>query len=117
MRTRQMLHSLRYRLLLAMSIVVLVAVGTVGVVTSRSTTSAFTRYVESDVMRTRAVMAELLDSYTQEQDPAQLQQLTEKLAGASGERIVVTDAAGKVIADSGGHLVGETLSLPKPTGT
>lgn len=111
-----MLHSLRYRLLLAMSIVVLVAVGTVGIVTSRSTTSAFTRYVERDLERTRTVMAELLDSYEQGQDPAQLQELAEKLGGASSERIVVTDAGGNVIADSGGQLVGETLELPGPAG-
>jgi signal transduction histidine kinase len=111
-----MLHSLRYRLLLAMSIVVLVAVGTVGIVTSRSTTTAFTRYVEGDFARTRVVMAELLDSYKQGQSTDQLQELAEKLAGAAGERIVVTDPEGKVIAASDKQLVGETLDLAAPPG-
>ncbi|HET9496672.1 MAG TPA: ATP-binding protein [Chloroflexia bacterium] len=111
-----MLHSLRYRLLLAMSIVVLVSVGTVGIVTSRSTTSAFTRYVERDFERTRTVMAELLDSYKQGQSPEQLQELAEKLSDAAGERIVVANPEGKVIADSGKELVGETLDVAPPPG-
>jgi signal transduction histidine kinase len=106
------LHSLRIRLLLAMSLVVLVAVGSVAFFTSRSTQDRFQTYVRSDIARDQLVASQLISGYNGDPSPASLQTLVEKLAGTSGERTVVAGNTGKIIADSGHTLVGQTLDLP-----
>jgi signal transduction histidine kinase len=108
------LHSIRVRLLLAMSLVVLVAVGSVAFFTSRSTQDRFQTYVRSDIARDQLVASQLIAGYKGDSSPASLQTLVEKLAGTSGERTVVAGNTGRIIADSGHTLVGQTLDLPPP---
>lgn len=107
-----MLHSLRFRLLLTMSIVVLAAVGTLALLTSRSTTDQFESYVTRDIEKRQRIVSELLDAYKENVSPERMQALVEQLAQSSGERLVVADNAGKVLIDSGGEMVGETLQWP-----
>ncbi len=107
-----MLHSLRVRLLLTMSIVVLVAVGTIAFFTSNSTSSEFRRYVENDIARNRRLVYDLFTSYKGDRSPENLQRLVDGLADTSGERLVVADSTGQVLADSGGIMVGEHLEWP-----
>lgn len=111
------LHSLRVRLLLTMSLVVLVAMGAVAFFTSRSTRDQFQMYVRTDMERDQRVVSELLSQYKGDSSPESLQALVENLAGTSSERIVVADGEGKILADSAHTLIGETLQLPVPMRT
>ena len=108
------MHSLRFRLLMTLVVVVVVAVGTVAVFTSRSTTSQFQRYVARDIERDQRVLEAVLQSYQEGEDRQNVQALVKKMARAAGDRIVVVDNTGRVIADSADQLVGQTLPLPMP---
>lgn len=107
-----MLHSLRFRLLLTMSVVVLVAVGAVALFSSRSTTNEFERYVQDGIVRNQRIISELLKEFKGDTSPESLQALVDKLAANSGERLVVADSQGKVVADSARQMVGQQLDFP-----
>jgi signal transduction histidine kinase len=107
-----MFNSLRFRLLLTMSIVVLVAVGTVAIFTSRSTTDQFQRYVTTDIQRNQQLVSQFLTSYQGNPTIENLTTLVKKLADTSSERIVVLEGDGKVLIDTEGTLVGQTLEWP-----
>jgi signal transduction histidine kinase len=111
-----MLHSLRVRLLLTLIGVVLVAVATLAVFTNWSTTTEFRDYVAQDSLRTGRIMETLLQAAPGPQDPRALNDLAHQLADASGDRILIADGGGTVLADSGGDLIGKALpwSLPLP---
>ena len=55
-----MFNSLRVRLLLTMSVVALVAVGSIALLTSRSTTDQFQRYVATDIQRNQQLVSDLM---------------------------------------------------------
>lgn len=109
-----MIHSLQLRLLLAMSIVVLIAVGAVAILTSRTTQGEFSTYIREDMVRDQMIVSNLLAGYNGDTSPENLQNLVERLASASGEQIVIADHTGKVLADSDHMLVGESLDIPLP---
>jgi signal transduction histidine kinase len=108
------LHSLRFRLLLTMSVVVLVAVGAVALFSSRSTTNEFERYVQDGIARNQRIISELLKEFKGDTSPESLQALVEHLSASSGERLVVADRQGKVVADSTKQMVGQQLEFPMP---
>src|SRR5215470_840304 len=87
--------SLQARLLGLLVLVVAVALATVAVVASASTTNEFTRYVDEN-----------------RQD---MQFVAQQIAATTGDRLVVTSTQGRVILDSSGELVGETLSPDRAT--
>src|SRR3712207_2510560 len=107
-----MMHSLRFRLLMTLVVVVVVAVATVAVFTSRSTTSQFQRYVARDIERDQRLLDAVLQSYGQGEDQQNVQALVKKMARAAGDRIIVIDDTGRVVADSDEQLVGRTLPWP-----
>jgi signal transduction histidine kinase len=109
-----MLHSLRFRLLLAMALVVLATVGTVALFTSRTTSSEFARYLRSDAQRNQRMVSDLISAYRGDPSPDNLANLVKQLAENSGEHIIVADHTGSVLADSEGKLVGQTLNFPPP---
>ena len=109
-----MFHSLRFRLFLTMSIVVLVAVGTLALFTSRSTTNAFQSYVQRDSEREQAFIESLLASYKGGQDTSNLQSAAKQMAQATGDRVIVAQGDGRVIADSDDQLEGQMLPWPLP---
>src|SRR5438067_1328276 len=109
-----MFQSLRFRLFLTMSIVVLVAVGTLALFTSRSTTNAFQSYVQRDSEREQAFIESLLASYKGGQDTSNLQSAAKQMAQATGDRVIVAQGDGRVIADSDDQLVGQMLPWPLP---
>jgi len=104
-----MLYSLRVRLLLTMIAVVAVAVGTVALLASRVTASELQRYVALDVQRNQRVMDTLIAYYQQRHDSAERQALAQQMAQNFGERVILTDGAGVVLADSAGQLSGQAL--------
>jgi signal transduction histidine kinase len=84
------LFRLQTRLLALLVLVVAVALGTVAIVARASATAEFERYVEDS-----------------RQD---MQLVAQKIAATTGDRLLVTSTQGRVILDSSGELVGQTLS-------
>jgi signal transduction histidine kinase len=97
-----------------MSAVVLVAVGALALLSSRSASTEFERYLQDDIQRDQQIVSDLLIHYEGDPSPERMQALVDRLANTSGERIIVAERGGVVIADSQGILVGEAIQLPLP---
>lgn len=108
-----MFNSLRLRLLLTMLAVVLIAVASVALFSSTTTTQEFRQYVGDKIVRDQSAMTALLKEY---QTPTDLKQVVANAAQSYGERIVLSAKDGLVIADSAGKLTGQYLPLPAPAG-
>ncbi len=104
-----MIHSLRFRLLIAFLAVILVTIGTVSLFVSLRTSGEIGRFEER---REEAHFARLLYSltryYSEQGDWAGIQSKVEEMGNLYGRRIVLTDRDGMVIADSEGELIGQT---------
>jgi signal transduction histidine kinase len=105
-----MLHSLRFRLLLALIGVVMVAVATVALFASRVTSRELQRYVELDMGRNRRLTDTLITYYTRNGDGGNPQVLAQQIAGETNERTILTNGFGQVQADTAGVLVGQTIA-------
>jgi signal transduction histidine kinase len=81
---------LQSRLLLLLVLAVGVALGTVALVARASTTAEFARYVEDN-----------------RQD---MQSVAQQIAATTGERLLITTTQGRVIVDSSGELLGQSLT-------
>ncbi len=105
-----MLRSLRFRLLLTFAVVLVTAVGSVALLASLVTTGEFQRYVEyGGVVRHRRFEVFLTRYYRQREGWHGVQAVVEQVGQMTGERIVVADGAGRVVADSSLALVGQTV--------
>ncbi|GIV95722.1 MAG: two-component sensor histidine kinase [Herpetosiphonaceae bacterium] len=109
-----MVHSLRSRLLLTLIVVVTVAVGSVAIFASRATSSQFERYVKRNVECYRRCLAELAVYYIDNRSWDGVQPLVDQLAQLYGERLMVYDTRGHLVADSGGSS-GRWLDQRPPT--
>ncbi len=105
-----MLRSLRFRLLLTLIGLVVVAVGTVALFASRVTSRELQRYVDLDMERNGRLTDTLMSYYTQHKGGGDPQSLAQELVKVSDERTILSDGDGKVLADSAGQLVGQMLS-------
>lgn len=106
-----MLHSLRFRVLVALVLVVAVAVGIVAFLASRTTTGEFRRYVEHwGMMRDRRFEMFLAGHYMQNRSWSGVQPLVEQMGQITGERVVLADREGQIVADSAEKLVGQTVA-------
>ena len=109
-----MLHSLRFRVLLTLIGVVLVAVGTVALFASRVTSQELRRYVMLDDERNRRLTDTLMTYYQQKKTSGNPQELVNQIGQESGERVILTDGEGVVQADSQQQLVGQTITCEQP---
>jgi signal transduction histidine kinase len=109
-----MLHSLRFRLLLTLIALVVVAVGSVALFASRVTSREFQRYAELDIQRNRQLTETIMTYYAKHKDGGDPQELVWQVTRGSGERVILTDDGGKVQADSADLLMGQTLSCGQP---
>lgn len=119
-----MLHSLRFRLLVTFSLVVLVALGTVALLVSRTTTSQYERSVAGiinyryfNVASKAEAIQNAIYQYTGERDIWEnMQSLIERISNTSRTRIVMADLDGMVYSDSSNQLVGSEINtnLSKP---
>ncbi len=105
-----MLHSLRFRLLLTLMGVVVVAVATVALFASRVTSRELQRYVELDIGRNRRLTDTLMTYYARNGDGGNPQALARQIASETNERIIMTNGVGQVQADTAGALVGQTIA-------
>jgi signal transduction histidine kinase len=104
-----MLYSLRFRLLLTLIGVVVVAVATVALFASRVTSRELQRYVELDMGRNRRLTDSLITYYARNGDGGNPQVLARQIASETSERIILTNDIGQVQADTEGVLMGQTI--------
>ncbi len=105
------LQGLRFRVLVALILVIAVAVGVVSFLASRATTGEFQRYVErGGMMRHQRFEMYLARYYMQNLSWSGVQSLVEQIGQIAGERIVLADGEGRIIADSANKLIGQTVT-------
>ena len=117
-----MVHSLQFRLLVAFTLVILVAVGVVYFFVSQTTGGEIHRYGErSEQARFGRVAFELHRYYRERGDWEGIQPYVEQWESLYGRRIILTDSSGVVVADSQGELLGQQyhpdksgMRLPPP---
>jgi signal transduction histidine kinase len=106
----EMFHSLRFRLLVTLILVVVAAIGGMAFFNTLATTRMFTRY-EEDRRTTRHQRLEwlLAQHYVQNENWSGVQPVVERMGQITGERVILTDQEGQILADSAGELVGQTV--------
>lgn len=119
-----MLHSLQFRLLGILTLVVLVALGTVAILVSRATTTEYERSVAGIVnyryfninAKAEAIQKAIIQNRGEREIWIELQNLITSIAKNSRTRIVMADLDGNVYADSSEQLIGSELNtnLSKP---
>ncbi len=112
-----MIHSLRFRLFVAFTIVILVAVGAVYLFVSQTTGGEIQQYGErSEQLRFSRVGFELSRYYLGHRGWEGIQPYVEQWGSLYGQRIILTDTSGVVVADSEGKLLGEQYHPDIPGG-
>ena len=114
-----MLHSLRFRLLMATLLVVLVTVSVMAVFASQRTAGEFRSYVEhGNSQQQRRFQFALARAYAHTQTWENIQPVIEEWGQVSGDRVVVTDLQGKIVGDSSQDLTGKSVGSqwPRPAG-
>ncbi len=103
-----MLHSLRFRLLVAFTLVILVTVGAIYFFVSHTTGGEINRYGErSEQARFSRVGFELFRYYRMHEGWEGIQPYVEQWGSLYGQRIILTDSSEVVVADSKGELLGK----------
>ena len=112
-----MIHSLRFRLLLAFALVILVTIGAVFFFINQATQDEIRQFQEqADQMLARRMEFELSRYYFRQGNWEGIQPFVEQWGNLYEQRIVLTDANGFVAADSEGDILGE-LYDPDSLGT
>ncbi len=115
-----MFRSLRFRLLASTILVMLIAISVTAFVASRRTTGEFQRYVEvRNPMESRRLGFLLARAYAQTRNWESIQADIENLGQISGERIIIADATGTIVAASDRRLIGRKIetTAPPPSAT
>ncbi len=103
-----MIHSLRFRLLAAFALVILVGIGTVFVFVSQTTEGEIREFrEESEQVRFARVTFELDRYYSTHGSLEGIQPYVEQWGSLYGLRIVLTNPSGVAVADSQGEVVGK----------
>ena len=96
---KAMLHSLRYRFMIIIVIVAMIAVGAVGLLSSRVTSVAFNHYVRQDAEtsldRFRPLLLEHYEKYRGWNDA---QPVLDQIGKLTGRQLILLDAHGKILA-------------------
>ncbi len=105
-----MVRSLRLRLFLTFIALAMVTLGAVAFFASQATTNEFQRYVEhGSTLRGRRFEAALAAYYLRTHTWEGVQPLLEQMEQIGGERVVLADETGLVVADSAGRLAGQRV--------
>jgi signal transduction histidine kinase len=114
-----MLHSLRWRVLLTMGLLVLVALGTVALLASRATTTEFQRYIAHGRVDRNVRLETMLNRYyNADRSWDGVQPMLQQMGEISGEWIALADSTGLVIASSDSSYQGKSVghNWPPPSG-
>ena len=104
-------HSFRFRVLVALILVIVVAVGVVAFLASRATIGEFQRYVErGGRIRHQRFEMYLAGYYMRNRSWSGVQPLVEQIGQISGERTLLADGEGQIVADSENKLIGQTVT-------
>ncbi|MBI4319051.1 MAG: HAMP domain-containing protein [Chloroflexi bacterium] len=104
-----MTRSLHFRLLVAFTAVIIVAIGIVSLFVARAAASEIRAFQQQrDAEQTARVAGFLTQMYLQSQGWASVQPFVEQLGAVYGQRVVLSDATGTVVADSGRSYVGRS---------
>jgi len=110
-----MIHSLRFRLLLAFALVVLVTIGAVFFFINEAAKNEIRQFQEQAAqMLARRMGFELSRYYFRQGDWEGIQPFVEQWGNLYEQRIVLTDANGFVAADSEGDVLGELYDIDSP---
>ncbi|HEY33419.1 MAG TPA: HAMP domain-containing protein [Dehalococcoidia bacterium] len=102
-----MIHSLRFRLVASFTLVILVTIGAVFFFINQATQTEIRKMEErADQVRTNRMEGELAFYYIQRGSWSGIQPFIEQWGNLYGERIILTDSDGIVVADSEGDLLG-----------
>ncbi|MFC2060443.1 HAMP domain-containing protein, partial [Chloroflexota bacterium] len=102
------INSLRFRLLLAFTLVIIVAIGTVSLFVSHSTGGEIQQYQRrSEQMRLGRVHYMLSHYYMESGNWSGIQPFIEQMGTIYGQRVVLADNSGIVVADSQGDYLGK----------
>jgi signal transduction histidine kinase len=108
-------HSLQFRLLLAFTLVVVVTIGVTFFFIYHTTRSEISRFEERvEDIRLSRIEDELARYYYQQGSWEGIQPFVEQWGNIHGQRIILTDSQGTVIADSQGELLGEPYQSDAP---
>ncbi len=103
-----MTRSLRFRLLVAFTLVILLAIGIVSLFVARTAAREIRMYEQrNDEIRVGRMASLLTQAYMQRRGWTDIQPFTEQLGTVYGQRVVLTDNAGTVVADSGKTFLGK----------
>ena len=103
-----MIHSLRFRLLVAFTLAILVAIGSTFFFVSGATRGEIERYGERvDEARVTRMQAELSRFYFRYRNWNGIQPYVQQWGNLYQQRIILTDSTGTVVADSQGDLLGQ----------
>ena len=106
----RMFHTLRFRLLVLLILVVVAAIGGMAFFNTLATTRMFTRYEEDrGMMRHQRLERLLSQHYAQSESWSGVQLVVERMGQITGERVVLVSEAGQIVADSAGELVGQPV--------
>ncbi len=105
-----MFHTLRFRLLVIMILVVVAAVGGMAFFNTLATTRMFTHYEKNrGVTRHQRFEMLLTQHYAQNESWSGVQPVLEWMGRSTGERLILADGEGRIVADSAGELVGQPV--------
>jgi len=103
-------HTLRFRLLVVLILVMVAAVGGIALVSTQVTTRTFQGYENRrGVMRDRRFEGFLTMYYAQHRDWSGVQPELERMGEITGERVVLATGDGRIIADSQGEWIGQPV--------
>jgi signal transduction histidine kinase len=106
----RMFHSLRLRLLVVLVLVVVAAVGGMAFFNTLATTRMFTRYEEDRRITHHQRLERLLTQhYAQNENWSGVQSVVERMGQITGERVILADEEGQIVADSARELVGHPV--------
>jgi len=112
-----MIHSLRFRLIIAFVVVMSVAVGSISIFIHQRALAEIHRLDErAEQVLTSRVAFELSRYYHRQGGWEGIQPFVEQGGSLYGRRIILTDVSGTVVADSEGDLLGEQYQ-PDSTGS
>ena len=122
-----MIHSLRFRLIIAFIAVIAVTIGAISIFVGQRTLAEIRQFEErrEQILATR-LESELVRYYYRVGSWEGIQPFMNHIANLYGQHIILTDADGTVVADSEGEILGQqhppdlagiTISLPWAEGT
>jgi signal transduction histidine kinase len=108
-------HSLQFRLLLAFTLVVVVTIGATFFFIYQTTRSQIRQFEErAEEVRISRIEVELSQYYYQQGGWEGIQPLIEQWGNIYGQRLILIDNQGTVVADSQGQLLGKTYQPDTP---